>query len=276
MIVVLLVSIAGFVATETSRVLKAAHDFEVLGLPVELASQATIQNAYHRLSRAIHPDHACKWEDAVCTQAATQAMMRINNAREALVDPVEQLDVLERVTEHLYGYLFPGIDLVYERPVVYEWRCTVGQFLLYVHLFLGCPVLFLLLVQCHSFFVGPSRSHRRRKNHTVAVAKITALLGSQRGVSLPMLASPPVPACQPKNMRAARMVRMLAVARAASADAARRSRAYEVPHKGHLLCKLACVMWYIIGAQSIVIGLRQQYLTYGTHISFLGGVLGVK
>ena len=31
-----------------------------------------------------------------------------------------------------------------------------------------------------------------------------------------------------------------------------------------------------IGAQSIVIGLRQQYLTYGTHISFLGGVLGVK
>ena len=101
----------------------------------------------------------------------------------------------------------------------------MGQFLLYVHLFLGCPVLFLLLVQCHSFFVGPSRSHRRRKN-TVAVAKITALLGSQRGVSLPMLASPPVPACQPKNMRAARMVRMLAVARAASADAARRSRAW--------------------------------------------------
>ena len=71
MIVVLLVSIAGFVATATSRVLKAAHDFEVLGLPVELASQATIQNAYHRLSRAIHPDHACKWEDAVCTQAAS-------------------------------------------------------------------------------------------------------------------------------------------------------------------------------------------------------------
>ena len=27
-------------------------------------------------------------------------------------------------------------------------------------------------------------------------------------------------------------------------------------------------MWYIIGAQSIVIGLRQQYLTYGTHIIF--------
>ena len=122
MIAVLLVSIAGFVATETSRVLKAANDFEVLGLPVELASHATIQDAYHRLARAIHPDHACKWEDAVCTQAATQAMMRINNAREALVDPVGQLDVLERVTKLLFGNFFPAvIDLVHERPVVYEW-----------------------------------------------------------------------------------------------------------------------------------------------------------
>ena len=101
MIAVLLVSIAGFVATETSRVLKAANEFEVLGLPVGLASQASIQHAHRRLSRAIHPDHACKWEDAVCTQAATQAMMRINNACEALADPVEQLDAIERVTERL-------------------------------------------------------------------------------------------------------------------------------------------------------------------------------
>jgi hypothetical protein len=100
----------------------------------------------------------------------------------------------------------------------------VGQFLLYVHLFLGCLVLCLLLVQCHSCFVGPSRCHRRRKNHTVAVAKITASQGSH--VLLPVLASPPVPACQTQNTRAARMGRMLAVARAASADAARRSRAW--------------------------------------------------
>ena len=100
----------------------------------------------------------------------------------------------------------------------------MGQFLLYVHLFLGCLVLCLLFVQCHSCFVGPSRSHRRRKNHTVAVAKITALQGAH--VLLPVLASPPVlPACRTQNARAARMARMLAVARAASADAARRSRA---------------------------------------------------
>ena len=84
-------------STELSRVLKATNEFAVFGLPVKPTWHAVIMKEHRRLSRSVHPDRACKWDDTECTRRATSAMQRINHARDVLGDPLAQLDVIEDI-----------------------------------------------------------------------------------------------------------------------------------------------------------------------------------
>ena len=43
-------------AAAVLRVLAAAHPFDALGLPVELAEPAVVKAAYRRTARTVHPD----------------------------------------------------------------------------------------------------------------------------------------------------------------------------------------------------------------------------
>ena len=76
-----------------ASVLGAANDFDVLGLPIEWASRKLIISARRRISLTVHPDRACRPSDSGCIEVATQAMQRVNNAKDRLLDPLSQLEL---------------------------------------------------------------------------------------------------------------------------------------------------------------------------------------
>lgn len=81
---------AGPPPPEVERVLGAAHEFAVLGLPLDVASQASVRRAYRKVSLAVHPDKAGH-------PRAGEAFRKAFDAMKLLLDERRQAARLRRI-----------------------------------------------------------------------------------------------------------------------------------------------------------------------------------
>lgn len=79
-----------------TRVCDAPHEFAVLELPVEPASQTVVRKAYRRISLQVHPDK-------VPHPRATEAFRKAFNAMKLLMEPARQRERLKEIETGVRG-----------------------------------------------------------------------------------------------------------------------------------------------------------------------------
>ena len=90
--IVLVAPVSATAATDDAvkRVLEARNEFEVLGLPLEQASEGAVKKAYRQVSLQVHPDK-------ISHPRATDAFRKVFDSMKAVIEPARQKVRLEQL-----------------------------------------------------------------------------------------------------------------------------------------------------------------------------------